>query len=167
MPEVRYGGRNGERLQLEVDPELMAVRTRSRRSFRDGPVAGPEAALLDGMELVLEFPEVGVEVYRRRGGAEPPVAEVKEALEQAPDTRLSYGHPALGNAWTALPVAFDADNPRIERLSGWKTATAAKITKAYLEKDYGRARDQLMRSRYSAYTVGDLDHRRAARHRGR
>ena len=89
MPEVMYGGRNGERLQLEVDPELMAVRTRSRRSFRDGPVVGPEAALLDGMELVLEFPEAGVEVYRRRGGAEPPVAQVKEALEQAPDTRFA------------------------------------------------------------------------------
>ena len=78
------------------------------------------------------------------------------AYWQAPDTRLSYGHPALGNAWTALPVAFDADNPRIERLSGWKTATAAKITKAYLEKDYGRARDQLMRSRYAAMALGLL-----------
>src|SRR4029453_13805525 len=41
------------------------------------------------MELVLEFPEVGVEVYRRRGGADRSVAEVKEALEQAPDTRFA------------------------------------------------------------------------------
>jgi len=89
MPEVMYGGRQGERLQLEVDPDLVAVRTRSRRSFRDGPVPGPEAAVLDGMELVLEFPEVGVEVYRRRGGADRSVAEVKEALEQAPDTRFA------------------------------------------------------------------------------
>jgi len=89
MPEVMYGGRQGERLRLEVDPDLVAVRTRSRRSFRDGPVPGPEAAVLDGMELVLEFPEVGVEVYRRRGGADRSVAEVKEALEQAPDTRFA------------------------------------------------------------------------------
>ena len=89
MPEVMYGGRQGERLQLEVDPELVAVRTRSRRSFREGPVAGPEAAVLDGMELVLQFPEVGVEVYRRRDGAGRSVAEVKEALEQAPDTRFA------------------------------------------------------------------------------
>ena len=89
MPEVMYGGRQGERLQLEVDPDLVAVRTRSRRSFREGPVAGPEAAVLDGMELVLEFPEVGVEVYRRRDGAGRSVAEVKEALEQAPDTRFA------------------------------------------------------------------------------
>src|SRR5882672_729326 len=78
------------------------------------------------------------------------------AYWQAPDTRLSYGHPALGNAWTALPVAFDADNPRIERLSGWKTATAAKVTKAYLEKDYGRARAQLMRARLAAMALGLL-----------
>lgn len=78
------------------------------------------------------------------------------AYWQAPDTRLSYGHPALGNAWTALPVAFDADNPRIERLSGWSTATAARVTKAYLDKDYGRARAQLMRARYAAMALGLL-----------
>ena len=91
MPEVMYGGRQGERLQLEVDPELVAVRTRSGRSLRAGPVAGPEAAVLDGMDLVLEFPEAGVEVYRRRNGAGRSVAEVKEALEQAPDTRFAGG----------------------------------------------------------------------------
>jgi len=78
------------------------------------------------------------------------------AYWQAPDTRLSYGHPALGNAWTALPVAFDADNPRIEQLNGWKTATAAKVTKAYLEQDYGRARAQLMRARLAAMALGLL-----------
>lgn len=78
------------------------------------------------------------------------------AYWQAPDTRLSYGHPALGNAWTALPVAFDADNPRIEKLNGWKTATAAKVTKAYVEKDYGRAREQLMRARMAPMALGLL-----------
>src|SRR5688572_14292511 len=62
------------------------------------------------------------------------------AYWQSRDTRLSYGHPALGNAWTALPVAFDRDNPRIDKLRGWKTATAAQVTKAYVEKDYARAR---------------------------
>lgn len=28
MPEVRYGGENGKAVQLEVDPNLVAVRTR-------------------------------------------------------------------------------------------------------------------------------------------
>jgi len=78
------------------------------------------------------------------------------AYWQAPDTRLSYGHPPLGNAWTSLPVAFDEGNPRIESLKGWKHATAAATTKAYVDKDYGYARAQLMRSRLAAMALGLL-----------
>jgi hypothetical protein len=78
------------------------------------------------------------------------------AYWQAPDTRLSYGHPALGNAWTALPVAFDADNLRIDQLAGWESATAASVTKAYITKDYARARAQLMRCRFAAMVLGLL-----------
>ncbi len=78
------------------------------------------------------------------------------AYWQSHDTRLSYGHPALGNAWTALPVAFDANNPRIDSLKGWQTATAAKVAKAYVEQDYGRARAQLLRARLAAMALGLL-----------
>jgi 4-amino-4-deoxy-L-arabinose transferase-like glycosyltransferase len=72
------------------------------------------------------------------------------------DTRLSYAHPPLGNAWTALPVAWDAGNPDINRLKGWKTATASTTTKAYVDKDYGYAREQLMRARLAGMTLGLL-----------
>jgi len=88
MPDVKYGGKQGETIHLEIDPDLLAVRTRSRRSFRAGPVARPEAALLDNMDLVTTFPEPGVEVYRRQDAA-PPVAEIKEALRESPDTRFA------------------------------------------------------------------------------
>jgi 4-amino-4-deoxy-L-arabinose transferase-like glycosyltransferase len=70
------------------------------------------------------------------------------------DTRLSYAHPPLGNAWTALPVAWDAKNPQIDELKGWSTATASTTTKAYVDKDYGYARAQLMRSRLAGMAVG-------------
>src|SRR5215207_3945577 len=70
------------------------------------------------------------------------------------DTRLSYAHPPLGNAWTALPVAWDAKNPDINKLKGWRTATASTTTKAYVDKDYGYARAQLMRSRIAGMAVG-------------
>ncbi|MBN1609594.1 MAG: glycosyltransferase family 39 protein [Polyangiaceae bacterium] len=76
------------------------------------------------------------------------------ALWQRGDTRMQYGHPPLGNAWTALPVAFDSDNPRIDQLPGWKTATASSVTVAYLKHDYGGAREQLMRSRLAAMALG-------------
>jgi hypothetical protein len=72
------------------------------------------------------------------------------------DTRLSYAHPPLGNAWTALPVAWDAGNPDIDHLKGWKAATAATTTKAYVEKDYGYAREQMMRSRLASMALGLL-----------
>lgn len=72
------------------------------------------------------------------------------------DTRLSYAHPPLGNAWTALPVAWDAKNPDIDKLRGWKTATAATTTKAYVDKDYGYARAQLMRARLASMALGLL-----------
>jgi hypothetical protein len=70
------------------------------------------------------------------------------------DTRLSYAHPPLGNAWTALPVAWDAKNPDINKLKGWSTATASTTTKAYVDEDYGYARAQLMRSRVAGMAVG-------------
>src|SRR5512144_1066217 len=89
MPKVTYGGKQGETIELEVDPNLLAVRTRSRRSLRDGPTPGPDAALVRDMDLLLAFPEAGVEVYRRRDDVGASVAEVKEGLRQAPDTRLA------------------------------------------------------------------------------
>jgi hypothetical protein len=70
------------------------------------------------------------------------------------DTRLSYAHPPLGNAWSALPIAWDADNPDINRLRGWKLATAATITRSYVDKDYGYARAQLMRARVATMAIG-------------
>jgi hypothetical protein len=78
------------------------------------------------------------------------------ALWQQRDTRMQYGHPPLGNAWTALPVAFDSDNPRIDKLNGWETATASSATVDYLRLDYGRARAQLMRARLATMALGLL-----------
>jgi hypothetical protein len=89
MPEVRYGGENGKTVQLEVDPDLVAVRTRRGRSLREGPVPRPEAALLDEMEPVLSFPEVSVEVYRRPEGASRSTDEIRQELHESPATRFA------------------------------------------------------------------------------
>lgn len=89
MPEVRYGGENGKTVRLEVAPELVAVRARRGASLRQGPVPPPEAALLDEMEPVLSFPEVGVEVYRRREEASRTVEDVRRELHESPATRFA------------------------------------------------------------------------------
>ena len=89
MPEVRYGGGNGKTVQLEVDPDLVAVRARRGGSLREGPVQRPEAGLLDEMETVLSFPEVSVEVYRRRERASRTMEEVRRQLNESPSTRFA------------------------------------------------------------------------------
>ena len=89
MPEVRYGGGNGKTVQLEVDPDLVAVRVRRGGSLREGPVPRPEAGLLDEMETVLSFPEVSVEVYRRREQASHSMEDVRRQLNESPSTRFA------------------------------------------------------------------------------
>jgi subtilisin family serine protease len=104
MPEVRYGGENGKTVQLEVDPDLMAVRSRRGRTLREGPVQRPEAALLDEMEPVLSFPEVGVEVYRRREGSSRSLDEVRRKLHESPATR--FAGQVLVDAQSREPILY-------------------------------------------------------------
>ena len=89
MPLLRYGGKKGKAIHYEVDPDLIAVRTRSKKSFRSVPVQRPEAVLLEDMDIVAEFPDAGVEVYRRRAGTRPAVKTILEELKKAPDTRFA------------------------------------------------------------------------------
>jgi len=89
MPQLRYGGKAGKIVRYEVDPDLVVVRTRSKRSFRAGPVPRPEAALLEDMDLVAEYPDAGVEVYRKRPGMRRSTKTVRDELKNAPDTRFS------------------------------------------------------------------------------
>ena len=89
MPEVTYGGENGKTVRLEVDPDLVAVRARRGRSLREGPVTPPEAALVENMESVLSFPQVGVEVYRRPEQSSRSMEEVRKELHESPATRFA------------------------------------------------------------------------------
>ena len=89
MPEVRYGGEDGETIQLKVDPDLVVVRARRGESLREGPVPGPDAALLNEMEPVLSFPEVSVEVYRRRERSSRSMEEMRKELHESPATRFA------------------------------------------------------------------------------
>jgi subtilisin family serine protease len=92
MVEVNLGSKNDSPIQLKKSGDLLAVRTRSRRSLRSGPVQPAVAAEVADGQLVLAFPEVGVEVYR------VPQAPTKRSLEQRklglrrdPDVRFAGG----------------------------------------------------------------------------
>jgi len=120
MPQVFYGRKGEPGLKLEESPDLIAVRTRSRRSVSRSasPVTSPVAALVADCDLVLEFPEAGVEVYRvpvptasggKRSstrGASPVMTldARKAALRAAPDVRFAGG--VLVDANSHRPVLY-------------------------------------------------------------
>src|SRR5687768_10014174 len=89
MPQANLGSKNEPALELNKSSELVAVRTRSRRSLRRPvqPLAAAEVA--DG-QLVVSFPEAGVEVYRV-----PPATKSldarKSALRRDPDVEFAGG----------------------------------------------------------------------------
>jgi subtilisin family serine protease len=65
MPQVKFGRKDEPGFNLEMSDDLIAVRTRSRRTLRStGPVPSAVSGELQGTELVAAFPEAGVEVYR-------------------------------------------------------------------------------------------------------
>ena len=102
--EVTYGGENGKKVTFKVDPALVAVRARRGRSLREGPVTPPEAALLDDMESVLSFPQVGVEVYRRPEQSSGSMEEVRQKLHESPATR--FAGRVLVDEETGEPVVY-------------------------------------------------------------
>src|SRR5262245_12957863 len=92
MPTVHFGTKDEPAHQLEQSDDLIAVRTRSRRSIlrSTGPVPSPlEAEVAEGV-LVAEFPEAGVEVFRVPVGRGTRSLEArKSALAASPDVRFA------------------------------------------------------------------------------
>jgi subtilisin family serine protease len=88
MPVVRFGTKDQPGFNLAESSNLIAVRTRSRRSLRGaGPVRPPAAAQVADGALVAAFPDAGVEVYQV-----PPartVDERKRSLRAEPDVRFA------------------------------------------------------------------------------
>ncbi len=119
MPRVYYGTRQEPSFDLETSSDLIAVRTHSRQSIMlRGPVPLPASAELDDGELVAEFPDAGVEVYRVDAGQRS-VHDRKMALRAAPDVRFAgdvlvqpdTGRPILytENLYVRFQPTLDAD----------------------------------------------------------
>ncbi len=107
MPKVYFGRKGEPGFELELSNDLIAVRTRSGRSVArsSGPVATPASAQLSDGQLVLSFPEAGVEVYRvpvTRGGRS--LEARKTELRAMPDVRFAGG--VLVDPATRAPVLY-------------------------------------------------------------
>jgi subtilisin family serine protease len=105
MPEVKFGYKNEPSVQFRKSEDLIAVRTRSRRSATAVPVPTAVSAELSGGQLILSFPEAGVEVYRvPTGTGQRSINERKTALRQLPDVRFAGG--VLVDEQSGEPVIY-------------------------------------------------------------
>jgi hypothetical protein len=93
MPHVNFGTKDEPGFDLEESPDLIAVRTRSRRSIA-------AAALADGT-MIAAFPDAGVEVFQVPAAS---LAECKRRLRAAPDVRFAGS--ALVHPGTKEPVLY-------------------------------------------------------------
>lgn len=107
MPIVYYGRKDESSFVLEHSRDLIAVRTRSRRSITRsvGPVPTPLATELNDGNLVAAYPEAGVEVYRvPTGRGKRSVSKRKAALRGDPDVRFAGG--VLIDPATREPILY-------------------------------------------------------------
>jgi subtilisin family serine protease/subtilisin-like proprotein convertase family protein len=107
MPKVYYGKKDEPSFTLQASDDLIAVRTRSQRPVtRSGsPVKSAVSAAVSDGQLVLAFPEAGVEVYRvpvSRGAKS--LQARKAALRAAPDVRFAGG--VLVDPASKAPVLY-------------------------------------------------------------
>jgi len=92
MPKVKLGTKSEPSVELKKSADLIAIRTRSTRSVRAGPVPSPSAAEVQDGKLITSFPEAGVEVYQVQvGPRERSLESRKAALRAAPDVRFAGG----------------------------------------------------------------------------
>ena len=104
MPYVNFGTKDEPGFELIESPDLIAVRTRSRRPVRGvGPVARPTTAEVADGALVATFPDAGVEVYRVPAAARS-VDDRKQALRAAPD--VQFAGSVLVHPETDEPVLY-------------------------------------------------------------
>ena len=105
MPEVKFGRKDEPSAQFQKSEDLIAIRTRSRRSATAVPIPTDISAELSGGQLVLSFPEVGVEIYKvPTGSGQRSVTERKVALRSLPDIRFAGG--VLVDEQSGQPVIY-------------------------------------------------------------
>lgn len=104
MPHVNFGTKDEPGFELSESPDLIAVRTRSRRSVRGGgPVLPPSAAEVTDGTLVVAFPDAGVEVYRIPTAVRS-LDDRKRTLRAIPD--VQFAGSVLVRPQTNEPVLY-------------------------------------------------------------
>ncbi|MGH9869729.1 MAG: hypothetical protein ACREAA_16395 [Candidatus Polarisedimenticolia bacterium] len=97
MVEVKFGHKGDPPSRLIRSEDLVAIRTRALRTLIARAAKSPAVGLINDAQLVMEFPEAGVAVYRLApGGA--------EALRGDPELLFAGG--VLMDETTGEPVLY-------------------------------------------------------------
>jgi len=104
MPHVNFGTKDEPSFELVESPDLIAVRTRSRRPLRGvSPVPRPMTAEVADGALVAAFPDAGIEVYRVPTATRS-LDDRKRALRAALD--IQFAGSVLTYPQTDKPVLY-------------------------------------------------------------
>lgn len=105
MPEVKFGNKNEPSVNFQKSDDLIAVRTHSTRSIFEGPVLSSATTELSDSQLLLAFPEAGVEVYKVPiETSSKSLNARKESLRESPDVRFAGG--VLVDEQSGEPVVY-------------------------------------------------------------
>ncbi|NMC39183.1 MAG: S8 family serine peptidase [Bacteroidales bacterium] len=91
MYTYTYGGKNGKKYILHESTDMVAVRTRNARSIKSAVSSPGGKKALKDFDLVLEFPEADISVYRIRESAKDPTTvrdKARMALKKEPELRF-------------------------------------------------------------------------------
>jgi subtilisin family serine protease len=97
MVQVRYGGQNGERYELEISDNHIVVRTENRsalvgeRPYEVAPVSPQARNILNQFELSTRFAQAGVEVLQAKEPSQDAVLRdtAREILNQEPEIQFA------------------------------------------------------------------------------
>ncbi|NSW93928.1 MAG: S8 family serine peptidase [Bacteroidales bacterium] len=87
-----FGGKNGTKHVLHESTDMVAVRTKSSRSLKNAILSEEGRKVLESMEVVAEFPEADVTVFRARDSVKNRKAvrnRVKSVLKGEPELRFA------------------------------------------------------------------------------
>ncbi len=115
MYSVRYGGRKGRRVTLDVSKDWVAVRSRNRGAIADPtrpdrvPLSTEARAILAGFEVELRFLDAGVEVLRpaaRRAGLRATASRDRARKVLKREKALEFAGRVLVDRTSKSPVLY-------------------------------------------------------------
>lgn len=91
MYTYTFGGKNGKKYFLHESSDMVAVRTRNSRNLKDAITSGSARRTMEDFNIVMEFPEADVTVFRLKESVENDLAvrdRARSVLKNEPELRF-------------------------------------------------------------------------------